>query len=295
MKIGFKSLKLTPSELITLTYILITTLIIAFTWGRLESPFFLLSVRILVAGGILILAAANRWYPDSKAFWFVRNMLWLALIVYWYPETYYLGKGIMPTSLDHLFVDADQWLFGCQPFLEFSKAFPQLWLNELMNFGYFSYFFMILGTSLFFYFRRREISQKAIFIVLCSFFMYYLIFIFLPVMGPQFYFPAPENSIPDAGLFRYLLINFQSVGENPTGAFPSSHVGICVINLILLYKYARKGFYMLLPIAIVLVCSTIYIKAHYLIDVIAGFISAPLIYWLSLSCWRYIARKQINI
>lgn len=114
-------------------------------------------------------------------------------------------------------------------------------------------------------------------------------------MGPQFYFAYPDNTIPDAGIFRELLKFVQETGEKPTGAFPSSHVGICLINLILLYKYARKGFYITLPIAVLLMLSTVYIKAHYLIDVIAGFITAPLIYWLSINCWKWFKKNNTHI
>jgi membrane-associated phospholipid phosphatase len=73
----------------------------------------------------------------------------------------------------------------------------------------------------------------------------------------------------------------QDMGEKPTGAFPSSHVGMTIIAMILLYGNARKYFYLILPVAIVLVASTVYIKAHYLIDVVAAIIVTPFIFILS--------------
>jgi membrane-associated phospholipid phosphatase len=228
---------------------------------------------------------------QNKLIWFIRNIGILITIIYWYPETYQLGKCTLP-NLDHIFVAADQWLFCCQPSLEFCKIIPYTWFNELMNFGYLTYFIMIIGTSLFFFFSNQKLSQKTTVIILCSFLFYYIIFIILPVKGPQFYLPYPDNTIPDAGIFRELLKFIQETGEQPTGAFPSSHVGICLINLTLLFRYMRKGFFVLLPIAILLILSTVYIKAHYLIDVVAGFISAPLIYWLSISCWKKFEKSN---
>jgi membrane-associated phospholipid phosphatase len=247
-------------------------------------------MRVAVVVVIFMMSLTYKYYQNGLI-WFIRNVGLIALTTYWYPETYYLGKCILP-NLDHIFVAADQWIFGCQPSLEFSKAIPYAWFSELMNISYLSYFIMIMGTSFYLFFTNRPVAQKVAFIILCSFLFYYIIFIIIPVMGPQFYFSYPDNSIPESGIFRRLMMMVQEMGEQPTGAFPSSHVGICLINLTLLYKYARKGFYILLPIAILLICSTVYIKAHYLIDVVAGFITAPLIYLLSLICWKKFERSN---
>ncbi|MDR0660095.1 MAG: phosphatase PAP2 family protein [Prevotellaceae bacterium] len=287
------SSRFTPSEIVTLIYIFITTLLICFSWGKLDNAVTLLVTRIAIVAVIYTLNLTYKYYQNGFI-WFVRNAGLIALTTYWYPETYYLGKCILP-NLDHIFVAADQWLFGCQPSIEFSQIIPYAWFSELMNISYLSYFIMIMGTAFYFFFTNRIIAQKVAFVILNSFLIYYIIFIILPVMGPQFYFPYPENSIPESGIFRHLMIMVQEMGEQPTGAFPSSHVGICLINLMLLFKYARKRFYLLLPLAILLICSTVYIKAHYLIDVIAGFITAPIVYWFSLVCWKKFERSNTLI
>jgi len=71
------------------------------------------------------------------------------------------------------------------------------------------------------------------------------------------------------------------MGEGPTAAFPSSHVGIVLILLYLANKFTPKLLKWLIPISILLILSTVYIKAHYVVDVIAGILSFPTIYWLS--------------
>jgi membrane-associated phospholipid phosphatase len=78
----------------------------------------------------------------------------------------------------------------------------------------------------------------------------------------------------------------QNSGEKPTGAFPSSHIGLTIITMFVLFRNARKYFYIILPVAIILAASTIYIKAHYLIDVIAAFFIAPIILILSISIFK---------
>ena len=84
------------------------------------------------------------------------------------------------------------------------------------------------------------------FVLVTSFFIYYLIYIFVPVAGPQFYFPAigfdnvskgifpaigdyfnnNQELLPGPGyqhgFFYSLVEGSQQVGERPTAAFPSS-------------------------------------------------------------------------
>ena len=78
------------------------------------------------------------------------------------------------------------------------------------------------------------------------------------------------------------------MGERPAAAFPSSHVGIACILLYLASKFSRELLKWFIPIGTLLVLSTIYIKAHYVIDVIGGFLSVPIIYWISSQAYSTI-------
>ena len=100
----------------------------------------------------------------------------------------------------------------------------------------------------------------------------------MPAVGPQFYFPFPYNQIEAHGIFGKLIKFIQENAEVPTGAFPSSHVGIMFVLLIQLYKYHRILFFIYLPFTILLYFSTVYIKAHYFVDVAAGIVSAIFIF-----------------
>ena len=66
--------------------------------------------------------------------------------------------------------------------------------------------------------------------------------------------------------------------SRPTAAFPSSHVGISTILMILSWRTSRRLFFVLTPFYVLLCGATVYIQAHYLIDAIAGLLTAPLFY-----------------
>ncbi|MDR1984423.1 MAG: phosphatase PAP2 family protein [Prevotellaceae bacterium] len=268
-----------PVERLTIIYACVTALFMII-FGAKENN---LPMMILYRISFIVLIFALKFlyqHKPAKIIWFVRNVFPIAIIAYWYPETYYMNESIFG-NLDRYFVAADQYLFGCQPSLEFSKHYPQIWINELMNFGYISYYFIIALTVFIAFAKSKKCMEYTVFIILSSFFIYYITFIILPVIGPQFYFSPPDNTILNEGFFRNTLVELQEIGEKPTGAFPSSHVGICLICMYLIFRYSRKIFFILIPVAFILICSTVYLKAHYLIDVVGGFVSAPVYFIIS--------------
>ena len=89
------------------------------------------------------------------------------------------------------------------------------------------------------------------------------------------------------GFFYYLLEVTHDAGERPTAAFPSSHVGVTTIVMLLaLRTRSRRLIFSLLPFYILLCLSTVYILAHYAIDAIAGLIVGVFLYLVMMTLWR---------
>jgi len=269
-------LKLLPVEIGTFVYILITAIYLAVFADRLEAPMVHFGIRTGVVILMLLLVGLHN-KGKNPVVGCIRYFLPFVLLSFWYPETYYFNNFIFE-NLDHKFVNADQLLFGCQPSLEFSQRMPWPWFSELMYFGYFSYYFIFFGTALWCYFKDKEVINKAIFLFVCSFYLFYIAFAILPVSGPQFYFPPPLSETPDGFFFSKLMHFLQAIGEKPTGAFPSSHVGISFTVVIFVAQHCRILLKYVLPLFIILILSTVYIKAHYLIDVLGGFAAVAVTY-----------------
>ena len=161
-----------------------------------------------------------------------------------------------------------------------------------MYLGYFSFYMLILGFTLYVFFRRKEYFIQTVFQLSASLYIFYLIFSLIPSAGPQFYFSYPENVLPDAYIFDHIMHFIQRTSEQPTGAFPSSHVGVSLIILIISRKNAPLFFKIAWPFVIIILLSTVYIKAHYVIDIIGGVIIAPFILNLSDFLFRLPASKK---
>ena len=279
-----------------------TTDVVAFGYLTITALFILifegLSVPFAVAMGwrfIFIMIAFVAIYLEynykSRFAIFFHLFYPVLFLSFFYGETASINNYIFSENLDPVFFGIEESIFGFQPSIEFSIYFPQLWFSEILNFGYFSLYLMTFGVCLAFFFSRIEIAERSIFIIISSFLIYYLIFIIVPVVGPQYYLDYPLNEAIGSGVFSKAVKLVQHYGEKPTGAFPSSHVGLVLIFLYLSFKNIRWLFLTILPLFFLIVLSTVYIKAHYAVDVIAGLLSAPIIYYISTVLYGIVEKR----
>lgn len=295
-----------PIELVTLAYTLFTSLLILLLWQRMSDPLRLLEGRAFVLVGMGLIRLIYGVRPNRYTL-FLRYLFPLSLLGYWYPDTYEFCQ-LFP-NLDHIFAAAEQSLFGCQPSLAFSHWLPQKLWSELFHLGYFAYYPLICLTVLSPLCTHSGGFERTAFIVLTCFFFYYTIYLFVPVTGPQYYFHAVGNDLVASGhypqvgdyfryhtelspspgppgLFRELVETTQASGERPTAAFPSSHVGVSTVLLILLWQNRRWLFALAVPFYFFLCCATVYIQAHYLIDVFGGLVTSVIFYTVSSWLWQ---------
>ena len=231
---------------------------------------------------------------SSRAFLFADMFIPLALIGLFYSETQFLNTFLLSFQ-DPILAEIEFKIFGFQPSVVFSERFGSFMMVELMYFAYLFYYFLIFGFSIYIFFKNIDEFKKTVFIIITSFAIFYLFFIIYPAAGPQYYFDEELTKLPQGGIFQKLIFFIQGMGEGPTAAFPSSHVGITLIILFLAYKYAPQFFYFALPVSILLCFSTVYIKAHYVIDVIAAFITAPIILKGSFLLWQLSVKHSIEL
>lgn len=285
-------------EWVVLAYLLATTAITLVFQSRLPNAHSMLVGRAHVAAVSIAMWAVYRMMPCGLTR-ILRATVQLVLLSWWYPDIYELNR-IFP-NLDHLFASWEQTLFGCQPALLFSKVMDDALTGELMCLGYACYYPMLAVVALAFIICRSEAFERVMFVIAATFFIHYVIFIAFPVTGPQYYYEAvgvdkiAKGEFPNLhdyfnhhqermecpgyadGVFHGMVASAHEAGERPVAAFPSSHVAVCVMLLLVTFHYhLRRLFRCLLPFAILLFFSTVYIRAHYAIDAIAGLASGAL-------------------
>ncbi len=272
-----------------LLYFAIIELVIIFTKPSLFLDWNFILTRVIFVFAFIFSVIIKR--KISKNFFqLLQNILVFALMTFLYKETAMLNTLIFP-KIDEFLSNLDQNIFKFQPSIEFSKHFNSLFFSELFYFGYFCYYLLpLVVLGILYKFLPQKIEEFG-FILISSFLLYYFIFIIIPAEGPQFYFTFPDNYIEAQGIFGNAIKLIQKNGEAPTAAFPSSHVGISWIVIFWLYQNLRKSVKYFLPFVILLMFSTVYIKAHYFVDVVAGFLTAPIVFFLTFKFYKFLNRK----
>lgn len=295
-------------EWVAFGYLAFTVLMMIILWDKLTNAEDMIKGRIQFVLVTLALWAVYRLWPCRLTI-FLRILGQMAFLGWWYPDTYEINRAL--PNLDHLFAGWEQSLFGCQPSLLFSQKITYGWFSELMCLGYVSYFPLMLITYLYYFFKRYKEFQMTAFVMLGAFFVYYVVFVLLPVTGPQFYYLAVGPEKIAAGIFPnigdwflthsermaapgwtdgfwyHMLDLTHDAGERPTAAFPSSHVGVTTVVMLLALRTRSKGLiFTILPFYILMCLSTVYIYAHYAIDAIAGMVTGVLLYYLLITLWH---------
>jgi membrane-associated phospholipid phosphatase len=254
----------------------------------------------------LILASAAR--PQNRFLDFLRHFYPVLLYAGLYSETGLLNQMVHRGYLDAFFYRLDEQFFGGQPSFEFMAAFPGRVVSEIFYAAYFSYYLMISGVGLALFLRQRAQFYHYVSVTSFVFYACYLIYIFLPVVGPRIYYPElshitlPADQMPavvpafpaavQEGIFYRIMEVIYEHFESPGAAFPSSHVAIAIVTVYFSFLYLPKIRWPHLVIVVLLCLATVYCRYHFAIDVIAGVLMAAVT--LPLGNWLYRRLKTSN-
>lgn len=197
-------------EWVMLAYLALTMIMVFFTYTKVANPEAMIWGRIRIAVVTLAMWGVYRMVP-CRFTKFARITVQMALLSWWYPDTYELNR-LLP-NLDHVFAQMEQSLFGFQPALVFASNFSSPIISELMDMGYAAYYPMIAFAAIYYFIWRYHEYERAAFVIMTSFFAFYVIFVLVPVTGPTFYYKAVGIDQITAGVFPNLHDYFNSHTE----------------------------------------------------------------------------------
>lgn len=255
-----------------------------------------------VVGIVLIhvLLQAHAAHPRNRVLDFLRHFYPVLLYAWLYRETGALNHLLGIGFLDPFFIRLEARLFGGQPSLAFMERLPYLPVSELAYASYFSYYVMIGGIGLALYLRDRRQFFHFVSVISFVFYVCYLLYIFIPVIGPRVFWesaecplppdltPVPPPTFPIAvthGLFYQIMLLIYRLFEAPGAAFPSSHVAVAITTVVFSFRYLRRIRWVHLVVMILLCLATIYCRYHYVVDVVAGALTAAIL--VPLGNWLY--------
>ena len=195
----------------------------------------------------------------------------LVIIPVNFTQLHYMVHTVHPSDFDIFLIKFDYMLFGSHPTL-WMEAFTKPLITEILQIVYSTFYFLpiVLGLILFLSKRLAEFDF-FIFQVVYGFYLSYLGYFIIPAIGPRFTLDHLQtfqlSGVWIMETIHHLLNQLENIQRD---AFPSGHTAITVLTLFYAKKYNNRYFYFMLPITLMMILSTVYLRYHYVIDVIAG-------------------------
>ncbi|HKW32918.1 MAG TPA: phosphatase PAP2 family protein [Candidatus Acidoferrum sp.] len=295
-------------EWVALGYLALSSALILLFAQNLAHPIRLIATQVSVALLILILCrveagAAERthWLCESFSYRFWH--FWR----HWYPHLFFLFCFEEMARLVHLvnpdwedakLIAFDRWLTGVNLSL-WLEQFTHPALTEFMQFAYFTYFIYLLILGGILYYQRDFERYWAVMTYSALGYVFgYLIAALFPVQSPWFTLAGQWHGALAGGPFTALINLIEKYGRVHGAAFPSQHVAGAMAALLGAWRHRRWLFWIFLPFVACMCVSTVYVRNHYLADVLGGMTTGTWGYFVGggvIARYRAVTESRVRI
>ena len=228
---------------------------------------------------------------------FLRETLPFAFCISIYTNMHDMVHLVNPNDIDNKLIVLDDYILGFQPAI-YLEQFITPKLTDFMYFSYSSFLFYILLFTMYLYVRKNyHAFRETLVSVILTFYIGYIGYVIFPAVGPKFTMAHLfETSLSGSFITDRLsfLMDYEISEYTRRDCFPSLHNGVIFLILLFAFKYQKTYAIIFLPFAIALFISTLYLRYHYFIDMIAGFILATAMFYLGPIINNYWERKYSN-
>ncbi len=231
---------------------------------------------LLLATAAAIVAVA-RWNPrwrllrDAMPFLFAANL---------YASLHDLIRFFAAPDVTSVLYRMDVRLFGFEPTV-WAERFTHPALTDFFTVCYWLFYVLppTLGLLLYLKDERAAFRATMVSVVLCLY-AGYIGYVAFPASAPRLTIPGAYGA-PLQGwwLLDYTRSAMKAIPLTAYGAFPSLHCGVMLLSMILAWRYHRWFFWIQLPFGVGLVLGTVYLRHHWVVDILAGFVLAFFFYW----------------
>lgn len=256
-------------------------------WHWLLIRYLLLTLAI--ASAAMYVKNMNTWQPVV----FLYTFLPVLIVPVIFDSLGDLIPWIRPGVTDDILIRIDYAIFGVHPTVWLERLVHPV-LTFIMQTAYITYYPMAIALGAVLAAKRKEKElDEAIFGIVLCFYLSYLGYILVPAVGPRFALADMQTKGLDAWPIVTAIQNTLNALENTkTDAFPSGHTAIALMTLYYAWRSKEKLLSsILLPVVCGLIFSTVYLRYHYVIDVISGILLAAATITIAPSVKRMLSRS----
>lgn len=223
-----------------------------------------------------------RWLAAAE---FLRTFLPFVMCIAVYTNLHDTVRYVNAHDIHPYLSALEAWIFGGQPVL-WAEAYITPARTEFFNFFYANFFLVAPSVVLILWISGRRVEARTVLLgIIVCFYTGYVLYLIFPAAPPRLYYAS-------LGLFKVTLrggpiTNFQEylIGMMPNhaerAAFPSLHAAVSCLSLYYAWKYCRWFFPILLVFVVGLLTSTVYLRHHWVVDLLAGMCLVPWTIWFA--------------
>lgn len=266
------------SDAVVISYAIVLS-IVALSFNIADKYIFISFHAAVVLLTLLLSYSYNKY---CGRFWsFLKYWSIILFVLAAYRENFYFVPRVTPFEpdyrFDHILADIDIYFAAVKSSID---CIGNYLVTDLLTFCYWMYFPMpiILGTVLYSKGLLKEF-RCGMSGLMMAWFLSYIGYLIIPAMGPYYFINRGDYPYLSGYVLGDLMSNVMyTIQWGTADAFPSGHTLITLMTLAYSFKYHRKTFLFLAPIGSGLIVATIYLKYHYVVDVLASFVLFPIIF-----------------
>jgi membrane-associated phospholipid phosphatase len=274
------------SDFVTITFIFALSIVEVIFSSRIQHWFLYVALNAILTVSIVL----SSWYVQSKRgngnsiITFLRDWYLVPCILLIYTQSSSINHSIHQRDYDDILIAIDRFIFHGDP-TRWIFQFSHPLVTEILQIAYSSYYFFFLALFFELYRRNnRDDFNSGTMLVVYGFYLSYIGYLLLPAVGPRFmlhnYF-STEAELPGIFITKYLRLIVNSGGGIPNGvpnpidyvhrdAFPSGHTQLTLVAMYVAFTTRTKIRWWLFVAGSLLIISTIYMRYHYVTDLIVG-------------------------
>lgn len=264
-------------------------------------------VCAVVAGGVPLLGLLRAHLDLGVVrvlhdWWFPLSVYALYLVVLLVAGPSHGGR-----VFDGWLIAADRWMFGADPTVWLFR-FGHPVATELLQLSYslFALLPLLVAAELYLGGRDRRFRQW-LFVCGCGFFASFAGYLILPAVGPRITLHelgATPGELPGLWLTPWLraivdggggivpaaAVNGVTLRMAPRDAFPAVHALVTIMTVVWAWRFRLGVRWIVTVIGTPLLFAAVYLRYHYVVDVLAGAVLAALCLTLAPAAHGWLAR-----
>ncbi len=269
-----------PVDILITAYLAVFGLVILLAWPRLHEALWLGAAHF---AGIALIVAAIR---SQRSFVF-RHWYPLPYVAVCYKEMSLLIPAVRSINYDRELAALDHAVW---------RAHPTVWLERLHHpalteflqvvYSLFVPVVLLVAVILWWQGRHKEFRYYA-FLIAAGFLVSYVGYLAVPVRGPRFLLRGLQH-FPLSGMWFFGLLQetLDTLESAHYDCFPSGHTELTLLAWWQSRQVSPNLFLAFSVYSVCIIFSTVYLRYHYTVDIIAGVVVAWGLLWLSPRLYR---------